>query len=90
MLITLRQGGSAQLTLNGRPYILSPTAEVPDEAGAALLRDEALGKHFAEVGAQAPAPVQASVKAIICDICGQVCGSLAGLGSHKRKHKDRT
>lgn len=90
MLITLRQGGSAQLTLNGRPYILNPTAEVPDEAGAALLRDEDMGRHFMEAGAKAPAPVEASVSNLVCDVCGKPMRSLAGLGSHKRIHKERT
>lgn len=89
MLVKFTGGGSAQLTLNGRVYLFTPTANVPDREAHMLMGDGEMGRKFVAAGEQSPA-VAKPKNPLECDVCGRLCGSLAGLGAHRRKHKERT
>lgn len=76
----------SMLTLRGKPYLCAPLAEVPDDAGEALLK---FTDRYERVVIEPPA-VPPPPKQYVCDVCNHVALSPGGLGSHKRKHKETT
>ena len=76
------------VTLRGKPYILAPTAVVPDEHGEEFIR-HMVGQgitRFERGTAIVPPP---TVKVTFpCEVCKRMFSTKAALGSHKRKHKE--
>lgn len=86
MLVTFTGKGRAQVTYQGKPYIFSPTRDIPEKMGLYLTTNPETKSSFSVAG-ETPPSEDVTVE-YICDDCKQVCKTQAGLSAHKRKHKE--